>query len=86
MSSNKCGPKLDISQRYISRRSQTCIFSVSPFFTLHENVRFGSIAAPSEPSGVTNLRVKPVGGQFPRLSNINVLVQIVHFTFKFILR
>jgi len=42
MSSNECEPKLEISQRYISRRSQTCIFSVSPFFTLHENVRFGS--------------------------------------------
>jgi len=44
MSSNECGPKLEFSWRIISRRSQLYIFSVSPFFTLHENVRFGSKA------------------------------------------
>ncbi len=44
MSSNESGTKLDISQRYISRRSQLYNFSICPFFTLQLNVRFGSFA------------------------------------------
>jgi hypothetical protein len=39
----------------ICRRSQLYIFSVSPFFTLHENVRFGLRVQPVNATHALNL-------------------------------